>query len=189
MLFRSPKVWLAYGLALLVTLGVSEAQARSSFFSNVCATCHTDDTRSCNACHMHRGTLSATADMAEYDPGALVTITLSGGEESGWIRGLLYDDQGVEIDRATGPTGMGDDSQGNPVTFPVTLQAPAPMESGAHVWQAAWFGSIDNQGATHGESRVNVTIRVAEGTTGVGDEGSGGLVQEEGWGRLKLLYR
>lgn len=176
------------GIALL--LSAPDAQARSTFFTNACATCHTDDTPTCNACHHHRGSLSATADMAEYEPGTLVTITLNGGEESGWIRGLLYDELGNEVDRATGPTGTGNNGQGSGVTFPVTLQANAPATPGQYVWQAAWFGSTNDTGANHGESRRSVTIVVSEGTTGVGDEGAGDFViEEESWGELKHLYR
>ena len=80
-----------FGLALLLgTLSVSGAHAESSFFNSDCAGCHNNDNPTCNGCHHHRGTLSATADAAQYEPGAPVTITLHGGTRGGWIRGLLY---------------------------------------------------------------------------------------------------
>ncbi|MBK8231520.1 MAG: hypothetical protein IPK72_13255 [Candidatus Eisenbacteria bacterium] len=56
-------------------------------------------------------------DKSSYQPGEAVVVTLTGGSQSGWIRGLLYDAQNTELDRKSGPTGTGDDSQGGAVTF------------------------------------------------------------------------
>ena len=141
---------------------ISDALAYPSLFTARCASCHSDDTTSCNGCHRHRGSLSASIDQDAYAPGSLVTVTLNGGDQAGWIRGLLYDSSDVEIDRATGPTGTGDDGLGNPVTFPVTLQAAAPDEPGIHVWEAAWYGSVNAGGGDHIEQRVPVTIMVQD---------------------------
>jgi hypothetical protein len=108
-----------------------------------------------------RGTLSASADRASYTTGETVTITLNGGSAEGWLRGLLYDQNNVEVDRASGPTGTGDDGLGNPVRFPVTLQAPAPATAGDYNWRAAYFGN--NNGAGHTETSKTVTIHVIQG--------------------------
>jgi len=72
----------------------------------------------------------------------LVTVTFSGGYRQGWVRAILKDQNGVELDRVTGPTGTGDDGSGSPdVQFPVTLSAPAPLTPGFYTWSASWFGS------------------------------------------------
>jgi hypothetical protein len=147
-------------VALLAGLSVARTEAYSSYFTTDCAGCHShsNDTATCNGCHEHRGTLHATADQATYDPGATVTVTLTGGSQHGWIRGLLYDQNNHQIAIATGPTGTGDDGLGNPVVFPVRLQAPAPLAEGDYTWQAAWFGN--NNGSGHVENRTPVTIHV-----------------------------
>jgi hypothetical protein len=160
--------FLGLGLGILLLLGPLAflAAAEPTFFTDNCAGCHTNDTPTCNGCHHHRGTLHATADLITYAPGAPVTITLTGGTEHGWIRGLLYDQNGTQIAIATGPTNTGDDGQANPVTFPVTLRAPAPVTPGDYTWQAAWFGN--NNGAGHEETRTPVAVHVAI-DTGVHD--------------------
>jgi hypothetical protein len=172
-------------ILLLFALGltVQPANAEPSFFSSDCAGCHSDDTPTCAGCHNHRGSLSAVADQAEYAPGAAVTVTLSGGSANGWIRALLYDDQNVELYRATGPTGTGDNGQGDPVTFPVQLTASAPTQAGDYVWEAAWFGN--NDGSGHLENRTPVTIHVT-GSSGVSDPREDG---DSTWGAIKSLYK
>lgn len=155
--------------ALMVVIGVAERTAAySTFFESRCRSCHTDDTQTCDGCHYHRGYLWAEADQASYEPGAMVTVTLHGGTWGGWIRAILYDDLGQEIDRAQGPTGTGDDGLGNPVEFPVDLQAPAPLEIGEYVWSAVWYGS-DNAGIDHLELGTPVTVTV-EVDIGVDDD-------------------
>ncbi len=148
-------------IAIMITLGaLDQPQATSNLFYSRCDTCHDDDTPTCAGCHYHRGSLTATADHAIYRPNQLVTITLGHvGSYSGWIRGLLYDHTGAMVDLATGPTGTGDDGLGNPVTFPVTLQANAPAEQGDYTWEAAWFGG-NTLGTDHLEVRKAVTFSV-----------------------------
>ncbi len=154
------------GILLLAALGLGYAwertQASPGLFSERCASCHYDDTPTCAGCHQHRGALNASADQTSYAPGQTVTVTLRGGVLGGWIRGLLYDANGIELDRAGGPDGTGDNGQGNPVTFPVTLQAPAPAQPGDYVWRAGWYGS-NNAGSGHFETTVPVTIHVEDG--------------------------
>jgi hypothetical protein len=119
--------------------------------------------------------------MTEYQPGEAVTVTLTGGGLGGWLRGLLYDHHNIELDRATGPTGTGDDGLGNPVTYPVSLQATAPMEAGDYVWEAAWYGG-NSSGTGHLEVRAPVTIRVVTSTAVA--EG----VFPTTWGRIKATF-
>jgi hypothetical protein len=160
------------------------AQAEPTFFNDRCASCHTDDEPSCVGCHFHNGNVTANTDQTVYNPGAIVTVTLTGGSRGGWVRGLLYDQNGNEIFRATGPTGTGDDGLGNPVTFPVTLQAPAPSSPGQYTWEAAWFGGATNGGGAHLEESDTVTFTV-EAASAVPDEGQPAV----SWDRIKALYR
>jgi len=146
--------------------------------------CHSDDTPSCDGCHEHHGNVTALVDQAEYEPGAIVTVTLDGGSRGGWVRGVLYDHDGTEVARATGPTGTGDDGAGDAVTFPVTLQAAAPAEPGQYTWEAAWFGSVTSGGGNHTEDGDLVTITVASASA-VPDEDEPVAT----WGRIKALYR
>jgi len=125
----------------------------------------------------------------EYLPGEAVTITLNGGQEFGWIRALLYDDANTEVDRASGPTGTGDDGAGNAVTFPVSLQGTAPTEPGDYTWQAAWYGNSNNGGSAHGEVRTSVMITVIPDVVGVPGEDSVPGEAETSWGQVKSFYR
>lgn len=139
--------------------GTNPALAYQTYFNSRCRPCHGDDSITCVGCHHHSGVLSATADQPSYAQGEMVTVTLRGGSMGGWLRGLLYDQNGVEVARATGPTGTGDDGLGNPVIFPIALQAAAPLHEGSYVWTAAWFGAEDS-GAHHVERTVPITINV-----------------------------
>ncbi|MBI5118541.1 putative metal-binding motif-containing protein, partial [Candidatus Poribacteria bacterium] len=141
-------VLLAMSSALLLARDVS---AEPTYFTANCASCHSNDTVTCNGCHSHGvwsnssrsiKNLKAATDLAQYKPGQTVNVTLSGGYRSGWVRGLLYDNTGKEIARVTGPTGMGDDGTGSlKQQFPILLSAPAPSAPGFYTWTAAWFGS------------------------------------------------
>jgi len=159
----APAIGILLAVALLISILVPRAGAYSNYFTNQCASCHDDDTVTCNGCHAHRGTIHASAGASTYDPGATVTVTLTGGGKWGWIRGLLYDQNGTQVDIATGPTGTGDDGLGDPVVFPVTLQAPAPDAPGDYTWQAAFYGAYS--GSNHGELRTPVTIHVVDSAT------------------------
>jgi FlgD Ig-like domain len=152
-------VLLVFGFGLFLT---TEAVAESDFFSSRCAECHNDDTPTCAGCHMHRGTVSAAADNDIYDPeeSMVVMLTRIGGR-SGWVRGLLYDHNNSIIAIATGPTGAGDDSLGDPVTFPITFDVTAPLEEGEYTWRAAYFGS-NNAGSSHYEQSHNIVFEVVD---------------------------
>ena len=148
---------LGFGLIL-----PTEIVAESSFFSSRCSVCHDDDTATCAGCHMHRGTVSAAADNDIYDPeeSMVVMLTRIGGF-SGWVRGLLYDHNDNIIAVATGPTGTGDDSLGDPITFPITFNVTAPLDEGEYTWRAAYFGSNDS-GSSHYEQSHNIVFNVVD---------------------------
>ena len=190
MLRRNRKA-LVSGIAILAALAcmlASSAGAFPSYFTNRCSSCHSNDTPTCNGCHNHRGNLGASANAGIYAPGDPVTVTLTGGTEGGWIRGILYDQDDAVIDMASGPTNTGDDSQGNPVTFPVALQGTAPQQAGDYIWEAAWFGGQTAGGGAHLEIRRAVTIHVEIIPTGVPDESAGGEKPLTTWSALRALY-
>ena len=175
----------AASFALSILLFAGSAVATPDRFTSNCVSCHANDTPTCNGCHNHRATLGAIPNKASYHPGETVTVSLTGGDEHGWVRGLLYDHNNAEVARRSGPTGEGDDGQPNPVVFPVQLQATAPASPGDYVWQAAWFGN--NNGAGHLENRVPVTIHVV-GTSGVEDDPPNRTIRNT-WGRIRALFR
>jgi hypothetical protein len=108
----------------------------------------------------------------------MVRVMLSGGAEPGWIRGILYDDEGNEIDRATGPTETGDDgSPADSVGFPVPLAAPAPTAAGTYTWRAAYYGVFHLIELTHDEEWIPVTVMVDP------------FAASYTWGRLKARFR
>jgi hypothetical protein len=187
LIMRAATTALTIVLAVLLLVGTPGVSlARSTYFAARCASCHDNDSTTCVGCHHHYGPLSAAADATEYAPGATVTVTLHGGTRGGWIRGLLYDENDAEIDRATGPTGKGDDGLPNPITFPVTLQAAAPTSAGTYTWHAAWFGGAENGGGSHLEERVPVSVTVVDDNTGVIDDTSGDTTT---WGAVKSLFQ
>jgi hypothetical protein len=128
--------------------------------------------------------MTAIPDKGQYKCGEAMSITLDGGTKSGWIRAILYNQDGIEVARATGPTHMGDDSQPDPVTFPVVFVTTAPVGVGVYTWQAAWWGSPYDVGNTtvypHGpEVRVPVEINVVGPSP----------VEDSTWGKIKALLR
>ena len=174
--------------ALALGLSVCVAQAFPSYWNSYCAGCHTDDSPSCNGCHQHRGSLSATKDKTQYDPGELVTITLNGGSQYGWVRGLLYDQDNVEIARRSGPSGTGDDGGAGDVVFPVVMQAPAPAAPGTYAWKAAWFGHPNNGGSAHEEQRVTVNITVVQNPADAPEHDEDATFVERTWSRIKESF-
>ena len=159
--------------------------AHPYYFTNNCAGCHSNDTATCNGCHHHGAVdLTAVPDKVQYKCGEALAVTLDGGSKTGWIRAILYNQDGVEVARATGPTHTGDDSGSDPVTFPVVLIAAAPVGIGVYTWQAAWWGSPYDTGNPtvnpHGpEVRVPVEINVVGPSP----------VEDSTWSRIKQLFR
>jgi len=170
---------------LVLTALAGMAHAEPSFFTNRCASCHSNDTPTCNGCHEHRGNVQAHLNAAYYAPGDPLTVILTGGQEHGWIRGILYDHNDVVVALATGPTGTGDDGGTGDIVFPVSLEATAPTAAGDYIWEAAWFGGVSAGGGAHVELRRPVTVHV-EIITGVPElpfDPEGGS-----WSTIKALY-
>jgi len=123
-----------------------------------CVSCHNPAVPTCNGCHSH-GTHSSvamddinvagTTDAGSYAPSATVTVTVTGGWQSGWVRVLLLDDNLEELARSSCPGGMGGCTTS---VYPVTLTAPAPSTPGSHTWAVAWYGNeTDKAGASFGD--------------------------------------
>jgi predicted CxxxxCH...CXXCH cytochrome family protein len=164
----------AAAAALILTLVASGAAwAEPDFFTTDCSSCHVAQGATCNGCHHHKGTLGAVAGSASYTPGAPVSVTLSGGTQSGWFRALLYDQNNTEVGRV------------DYTTFPATLSANAPAAPGDYVWNAAWYGN--NNGAGHLEVRKAVTIHVAQSPADAPDDQPPARLGT--WGRIRNLFR
>ena len=138
-------------------LSGTDVFAYSSYFSSNCAGCHASPvTTSCNGCHHHGArNLKGTTDKTSYTPGETVSVTISGGSQSGWIRAILYDQNNQQVAISGGnASGMG-----HSTTFPAVLTAPAPTTPGTYTWKAAWYGNsfdTNNMNASsHAEEAVS----------------------------------
>jgi hypothetical protein len=177
------------GVALLLPLiaGGEEEPAFGCFWGPYCASCHADDTPTCDGCHHHTTPMWVTLDQDVVPPGSRFRARLRGGQQGGWIRALLYDENGVEVARRSGPTGSGDDGQTWRVQFPVILETIAPTAPGAYTWEAAWYGSDDSQVGVHAEYRVPVFFIVETGVSAVPDDDFAAMPAT--WSGIKTLYR
>lgn len=162
---------IAVVFGLTATLPSSEVAAYPSFYNSNCASCHGAAPQTCDGCHFHKGTLSASTDKAEYIPGEAMIVTLSGGTEGGWIGAVLRDHNNQFVNYIGGEG------------FPVDIPASAPANPGDYNWTAYWFGS---NGTDHLERSTPVTVTVVTDPSGVGE--AGGIVQET-WGRIKSFFK
>src|SRR3990172_2566373 len=115
---------------VFLTCLTTNTGAQSSYYTAQCAGCHGATPTTCNGCHAH-GThptsakssinVAGTTDKTSYAPGETVTVTITGGYRTGWIRAILYDQNMIELARSTGPSGTGGGAG-----YPITLTAPAP---------------------------------------------------------------
>jgi hypothetical protein len=141
---------------IALMLWAPNAEAISSYFTTECAGCHDPATvgstaTTCNGCHAH-GThadsskssinLTGTTSATSYAPGATVSVTITGGYRTGWVRAYLYDQTGKQLAISTGPNGMGGGA-----SFPITLSAPAPTTPGTYTWKVAWYGNQRDSGS------------------------------------------
>jgi hypothetical protein len=137
--------------------GRMEAQAYSGYYASNCGGCHAAaTTTTCNGCHHHGpASLKGTTDKTSYAPGETVSVTISGGSQSGWVRAILYDQNNTQVAISSGnASGMG-----HSTTFPAVLNAPAPTAANTYTWKVAWYGnSYDSSSPTasaHGEVSVS----------------------------------
>ncbi len=123
-------------------------RSRSGVANTSCADCH-GATSTCNGCHAHGAhpssaksslNVTATTNKTSYQPGETISVLITGGYRSGWVRAILYNGDptsgGVEVARSSGPTGMG----GGP-GFPITLTGTAPTTPGTYTFSASWYGN------------------------------------------------
>ncbi len=139
-------LYLSLAVALLSFQFIAqEVRAESGFFNTYCAGCHSGVTSTCAGCHAHGAhssssksdiNLTGKTNKSTYNPGEAVSVTISGGYRSGWVRAILYDQNMVELARSTGPKAMGGGAG-----LPVTLSAAAPSVPGTYSWKVAWYGN------------------------------------------------
>jgi hypothetical protein len=116
--------------------------------TTACTACHSPTVNTCNGCHAHGthadGTkasinLVASTDKATYAPGENLTVTVTGGYQSGWVRVNLYDqDMAPVASSSCLPLGMGGCTTS---LLPATLTTTAPTAPGTYSWRAAWYGN------------------------------------------------
>jgi hypothetical protein len=120
----------------LVVYGASTAEAYSNLYTSECQSCH-GATSTCAGCHAHGVhssnaksdlNVSGTTDKTTYAAGETVSVTITGGYRSGWVRAILYDQNMNELARSV-------------ASFPITLTAPAPAMGGTYTWNVAWYGN------------------------------------------------
>jgi hypothetical protein len=135
----------------------NKAFSQSSYYTSAgCSGCHPASPSTCNGCHGHGAypssakssiNVAGATNKASYAPGETVSVTITGGYRTGWIRAVLYNQNAVEVARSTGT----DSGMGSSATYPVTLSAPAPLTAGTYTWKVAWYGNVyDKSGATFG---------------------------------------
>lgn len=134
------------------------ATATPQLYNTNCTICHAATPNTCNGCHSH-GTHSSSAkndinvagttNKTSYAPGETVTVTMTGGYRTGWLRGLLLDQNLNELARSTCPGGFGNCTTS---VYPITLTAPAPSTPGTYSWAVSWYGnySVEASGASFG---------------------------------------
>lgn len=156
---RGPRSILPKLMCLAALSWAAEARAFPSYYTDgappsttACTACHTAAVaplNTCNGCHAHgtHGTsakssinLAASTDKTTYAPGETVTVTVTGGYQSGWVRVNLYDQGMTQLARSScTPGGLGGC---NTSVFPVVLTTTAPATPGTYDWRAAWYGNV-----------------------------------------------
>ncbi len=138
----------AFVFGVVLAVWATQAGAFPNYYTNFCAACHNPTPTTCNGCHAH-GTHSNSSrvdinvvgatDQSIYQVGDTVTVTITGGYRTGWVRGLLLDENFGELARVSGE-------------FPLTLMVPAPDTPGDYTWSVTWYGNYqyEAEGASFG---------------------------------------
>ena len=176
--FKSRLTILMFGVFGLFIAWMSDASAIPTHFNNQgCdgAGCHAAAIIvSCDGCHAHgthagnaSGAMNVVArtDKTTYALGETIIVTIfGGGGDGGWFRGLLYDSNGIELDRSSGcatidQTGATPCNDGDEYSTPVTVSVLADtLGTGTHNITAAWFGNMYEGGGDFGSNTVSVTV-------------------------------
>jgi len=193
-----PLVMLTISTWLGFAVWAPGAGATSTLFNNNCSICHGSSASiapypdtTCAGCHAH-GThpnsgkntmnVSATPDSTSYSPGATISVNITGGYRSGWVRVQMWDLNCAVANTCTQSNVLASESlytSGTTVTFPgpVTLTATAPSTPGDYTWYAGWYGNAfdingaatglfiaDSTNSGHGNELVAVNFTVAAGS-------------------------
>jgi hypothetical protein len=138
-------------------IGTPTADARSSYYTDMgCQVCHGTNS-TCNGCHSH-GThssssktdiyLTGTTNKTSYAAGETVSVTITGGYKTGWVRAILYDQAMNQVAISKGTIVSGASAPSGGPGFPITLSAPAPTVAGTYTWSVSWYGNkYDASGA------------------------------------------
>jgi hypothetical protein len=156
-LIRRASVLLLFAMAFVAfQFWGTEAQARSSYYTSYCGSCHDAATsNTCNGCHHHGPVgLKGVTNKTSYAPGETVSVTVSGGGQNGWFRAILYDQNNRQVAISNGD----DSGMGNSATYPTTLSAPAPTTPGTYTWKAAWFGNSFDTNNMNANSHAEVAV-------------------------------
>lgn len=149
-------------LVFVAIAATTPTHAKRSYYFKHCASCHVgtyysgspEDSPTCAGCHYHGMYASGRrqeynfrgwTDKSSYAAGEMMSVYVTGGNQPGWVRVRVEDEDGQEVARATGPTGMGDDGDPNwtasRLPGPIVLRVRAPYVPGTHDWKVAWFGN------------------------------------------------
>ena len=90
---------------------VSNQSAQEDFYTKYyCSLCYSTAPVTCSGCHRH-GTkdFTVTTNKLTYAPGESITVSITGetNDQPGWVRLILYDLDGKEVARSSGPSGQG----------------------------------------------------------------------------------
>src|SRR6266567_1244930 len=130
--------------------GIPTAGARSTYYTDQgCQACH-GTTSTCNGCHSHGThsssgktdvTITGATNKTTYAPGETVSVTITGGYKTGWVRAILYDQTMKQVAISKGTIQSGASAPSGGPGFPITLSAPAPTTAGTYTWNVSWYGN------------------------------------------------
>jgi len=140
-----------------VVLWAPQARATLTLYNNNCVSCHSTATTTCDGCHAHGVhssdaktdiNLTGRTDKVSYVAGSPVKVTVNAGDQTGWVRVVLLDQNLKELARKSCPGGTGGCTTS---ATPITLTTPAPATTGTYIWAVAWYGNdFDTNGASFG---------------------------------------